>query len=65
MNVEAHPNIQAVAFTMDIMYSLEKNLRGDALEKKDLVIGDDSLAELITNFVVDVSTRIDEISKRA
>ena len=65
MNVEAHPNIQAVQFTMDIMYSLDKTLRGDALSIKDSILTDDKLSKMIEDFVVNVSIRVDEISKRA
>lgn len=64
MNVEAHPNIQAVQFTMDIMYSLDRTIRGDALSKKDSILIDDKLATMIEEFVINVSTRVDEITEQ-
>lgn len=61
MSKEAHPNIQAVGFTTDILGSIEKWLRGGGKRYSADVMGDKKLNEIIVDFVVDVSTRIDEI----
>jgi|GEM_PF-5935848 len=59
MSIENHPNIQAVAFSMDILNSIRKNLRGKAKSREDEVF--DGVQDLIVDFVADVSTKIDEV----
>jgi hypothetical protein len=61
MSIEAHPNIQAVAVNVDLITSIERNLRGNGLKQKERVLADEKIKNLIINFVVDISTRIDEI----
>jgi hypothetical protein len=61
MSIEAHPNIQAVAVNVDILTSIERNLRGKGLKKKERILSDEKIKNLIINFMVDISTRIDEI----
>jgi len=63
MSIEAHPNIQAVAVNVDILTSLEKNLRGEGLKQKERVLADEEIKKMIVNFMVVISTRIDEIVK--
>lgn len=60
MSIEAHPNIQAVAVNVDIFTSIERNLRGKGLKYKERVLADEKLKNIIVNFIVDLSTRIDE-----
>ena len=60
MSKENHPNIQAVALTMDILKSIGKHLRGAGRGYACAMINDD-IKKLIEDFVVDVSTTIDEI----
>ena len=61
MSIEAHPNIQAVGFTMDINSSMKRWLRGDAEQLYKTILSNDELKMLVVNFVVDISTRIDKI----
>ena len=64
MSLENHPNIHAVQFTMDILESIKKNLRGiagdDPRYSSEVMrrINDD---QEIVEFVADISTRIDDI----
>lgn len=59
MNKEAHPNIQAVAVTADLIESIRRNLRGDAEGKENEVM--EKLETDIVEAMVKISTRIDEI----
>lgn len=61
MNKEAHPNIQAVGLTIDIVKSIEKRLRGKGGEQKKKVMSDESISNEIANFVVCISCKIDNI----
>lgn len=59
MSIERHPNIQATGLVVDIIESLRQRLRGDAASlpfEKVLEI----LEQSIQDFVVDVSTQLDE-----
>lgn len=59
MNKEAHPNIQAVAVTSDLIESIRKNLRGGAKGIENDVM--EKLEPDIVDTIVKISTRIDEI----
>lgn len=61
MSKEAHPNIQAVGLTIDIIKSIEKRLRDKGLKQKKKVMGDESISNEIANFVVCISCKIDHI----
>lgn len=65
MSIKAHPNIQAVALTTDILSSIEKNLRGKGLKYKREIVTDEKLKEILVNAVVDISTQIDYIVKES
>lgn len=64
MSIEAHPHIQAVALTVDVINSIKTHIRGNALDCKNEVLSDKNLNKLIEDFVVDISTEIDNIVKR-
>jgi len=59
MSKEAHPNIQAVAVTGDLIGSIRRNLRGDAKGMENKVM--EKLEPDIVEVMVKISTRIDEI----
>jgi len=61
MSKEAHPNIHAVGLTVDIFRSIDNRLRGDGDNYKKIIMGNKELGKKITDFVVDISTKIDEI----
>lgn len=61
MSIENHPNIQAVAVTADIIESIRTNLRGKGPDIKNEITGDKIINNLLVGFIVDVSTRIDEL----
>ena len=64
MSKENHPNIQAVALTVDIFKSIGKHLRGQGRQYAGAMINK-KFKELIEFFVVDVSTEIDrEVSRQ-
>jgi malonyl CoA-acyl carrier protein transacylase len=59
MSIENHPNLHAVGMTVDITSSLMNRLRGKAAEQPVAdVLG--LLKEDIQDFVVKVSTKLDE-----
>lgn len=60
MSVERHPNIHAVGFTMDIFSSFKDRLRGPAAALVNRQAAMTILSEEITNFIVKVSTRLDD-----
>ena len=59
MSIANHPNIQAVALTLDIQTSIRKHLRGKAKGRENDVF--DGIEALLIDFVTDVSERIDEV----
>lgn len=59
MSIENHPNIQAVALSVDIQTSIREHMRGKAKESENEVF--DGITDLIVNFVADVSTKLDEL----
>lgn len=64
MSKKNHPNIQPIAFTMDIIKSIRTHLRGKGPDIKNEITGDKIISNLLIDFVADVSTRIDEIVER-
>jgi len=64
LSIENHPNIQAVQFTIDILESIKKNLRGLAGEDSRYsseVMRQINNGQEIVEFVSEISFRIDEI----
>ena len=61
MSLEAHPNINAVELTIDILQSIDKHLRGKGPNIKNEITGDKIINNLLVGFIVDVSTHIDEL----
>jgi len=59
MSIENHPNIHAVALSLDIQTSIRKHLRGKAKGRENEVF--EKLKDLVIDFVADVSTKIDEV----
>ncbi|GAH28790.1 unnamed protein product [marine sediment metagenome] len=59
MSEEAHPNIQAVAVTVDLTESIRRNLRGGAKGRENVVM--EKLEPYIVEVMVRISTKIDEI----
>ena len=60
MSIENHPNFHAVNFVVLTMDALYKSIRGNA------TIGDAQLvaSEMLSKFVCDVESRIDELVKQ-
>ena len=58
MSKENHPNIQAVALTVDIFKSIGKHLRGQGRQYAGAMINK-KVKNLIEDFVVDVSIELD------
>ena len=65
MSKEAHPNIHAVGLTVDIIQSIGDRLRGDGDDYKKIIMGNKEIGEKITDFVVNISIKIDEIVEEA
>ena len=61
MSLEAHPNIHAVGLTVDIIQSIDNRLRQDGDDYKRIIVGNKEIGKKITDFVVDISIKIDEI----
>jgi len=61
MSVENHPNIHAVGLTVDIIQAIDNRLRRDGDDYKKIIMGNNEIGEKIADFVVDISTKIDEI----
>lgn len=64
MNKDAHLDIQADGLTMDIFQAIDNRLRRDGDDYKKIIMGDKELREKIKDFVVDISTKIDEIVEK-
>jgi hypothetical protein len=62
MSKERHPNIQAVAVTTDLFYSVIENLRGPAGEdlKKNGLGNFEFIKNNITRFVAELSAELDK-----
>ena len=57
MSVEAHPNLHAVQFTVEIIEALERAKRNEGA-KMGFAVNND-IRDLIISFVADVSTAMD------
>ncbi len=58
MSVEAHPNLHAIQFSLDIVEALDRAKRGEAAQQPTLL--DNEVRDRIVNFVADISTYLDE-----
>lgn len=61
MSKENHPNIHAVKVTIELINSINSNLRGDAGKHKMEVMSKIFSSKTVVDFVADLSLEIDDI----
>ena len=59
MSIENHPNINAAGFTVDIMDSFIKHLRGKARDIHYRSVAFDIIHDELINFITKVSSDLD------
>lgn len=64
MSIEEHPNIHAVQVTLNLIDSIDNNLRGKAGVHKMEVMSKIHDSRILVNFMADLSTEIDKICER-
>lgn len=64
MSKEDHPNIHAVKVTLELIDSVNNNLRGEAGKHKMEVMSKIHDSMILVDFMADLSTEIDKICEK-